>query len=208
MVSSSPYCFIAPLPHSSKSPSYRLSTPVYRHLPVSPPLLQLGASSPLDAFDVPLGAPLVVLIAAILAFSAQSWINSLLGGDQGLGAFLSDGGGFNRSGFKPRRRPISDERAVPGDTTKPLGGADPLPWLKLPEFDYVDVAGQPKKPKRMQQPLKPPSMTRDESEVMAKLLSLREQMKMEIERCNFEDAKRIESELEKIMKEEGYDYSA
>ena len=47
-----------------------------------------------ESFDVdmpPIGAPLVVLVAVILAFAAQSWINSLLGGDQGLGAFLSDG---------------------------------------------------------------------------------------------------------------------
>ena len=26
-----------------------------------------------------------------------------------------------------------------------MGAGDPLPWLKLPELDYVDVAGQPKK---------------------------------------------------------------
>ena len=87
----------------------------------------------------------VVIVAVILAFSAQTWINSLVGGDQGLGAFLSDGSGFNKSGFKPRRRPITDEREIEGDPTKPLGGSDPLPWLKLPELDFVDVAGQPKR---------------------------------------------------------------
>ena len=58
----------------------------------------------------------------------------MLGGEQGLGAFLSDGSGYNKSGFKPRKK--NEEEA-----------SDPLPWLKLPEFDYVDVAGQPKKPK-------------------------------------------------------------
>ena len=92
-----------------------------------------------------------------------------------------------------------------------MGGPDPLPWLKLPEFDFVDVAGQPKKPKQMQQSMregKSPSSSRNESEVLAELEFLREQMKMEIERGNLEDAKRIESELERIMKKEGFNYSS
>ena len=179
--------------------------------PLRSPSLHYLEASPLDQFDLPIGAPLVVLVAAILAFSAQSWINSLLGGDQGLGAFLSDGSGFKKSGFKPRRRPITDDRAIPGDVTIPLGGPDPLPWLKLPEFDFVDVAGQPKKPKQMQQSMregKSPSSSRNESDVLAELEFLREQMKMEIERGNLEDAKRIESELERIMKKEGFNYSS
>jgi len=160
--------------------------------------------------DVPLDAPIVVCVAVLLAFFAQSWINSLLGGDQGLGAFLSDGKGFGNSGFKPRSRPITDERAIPGDITKPLGGPDPLPWLKLPELDYVDVAGQPKKPKRARRPMKEmlPSMGRDDSKVISKLESLREKMKVEVERGNLENAKRVENELEALMKENGYDFSA
>lgn len=154
------------------------------------------------------GAPVVVLAAIILAVAAQSWINSLLGGDRGLGAFLSDGTGFNKSGFKPRRRqrrPITDERTVPGDgdASGPLGSPDPLPWLKLPEFDYVDVAGQPTRPKRMEAT----SGYSDESKVVERLEFLREQMKMAVERGNMEDAKRIEDELERIMKEQGFDFS-
>ena len=38
--------------------------------------------------------------------------------------------GFNKSGFKQRkgkRRPITDERSVPDDPTKPLGAGDPIP---------------------------------------------------------------------------------
>ena len=48
----------------------------------------------LSPLDVPFEPPLVAIGALLLAFSAQSWINSLLGGDQGLGAFLSDGTGM------------------------------------------------------------------------------------------------------------------
>ncbi|KAL7554821.1 hypothetical protein ACHAWF_018461 [Thalassiosira exigua] len=208
--SSPPACFLAPAPrfprlirhHSTQSHAGVLPPVMSR-----PSLLRLEAS-PLESMDVPLGPPLVVLAAVVLAFSAQSWINSLLGGDQGLGAFLSDGAGFNKSGFKPRRRPITDERVVPGDG--PLSGPDPLPWLKLPELDYVDVAGQPKKP-NLPTPLSeppPPSVERDEGVILAKLERLRGRMKIEVERGNFEDAKRIENELKRAMEEEGYDFSA
>ena len=216
MASSSPSSFLSPFSHSSRS--VRPSTPVHRYLPlvessIKPVSLSLPhlEATPLDITDLPLGTPIVVLAALILAFSAQSWINSLLGGEQGLGAFLSDGTGFKKSGFKQRKRPITDDRAITGDITKPLGGPDPLPWLKLPQFDYVDVAGQPKKPKQMRQPMKeipPPPIVRDESEVISKLESLREQMKTEVERGYFESAKATEKELKRVMKEEGYDFSA
>ena len=55
----------------------------------------------------------------------------MLKGERGLGAFLSDGSGFKKSGFRP----------LDGADMK----TDPLPWLKLPELDFVDVAGQEKR---------------------------------------------------------------
>ena len=73
-------------------------------------------------------------IMGVLAFSifigvtAQSLINSMIQGDQGLGAFLSDGDGFSNSKFKP--------------VSRKTARVDPLPWLKLPKFDFVEVAGQ------------------------------------------------------------------
>ena len=165
----------------------------------------------------PFETPLVVLGALLLAFSAQSWINSLLGGDQGLGAFLSDGTGFNKSSFKQRKRPITDERSLPRDPTAPLGGGDPLPWLKLPELDYVDVAGQPKKspkPKVKQKSVPQKiieemnlSINRDEL-VLLRLEALKDEMKIAVQSGKLDEAKRIEDELEKVMKEEGYDFSA
>ena len=201
--------FISPPRPCSRSP--RQSFPAYRQslsIVTPPDGLSLGyfEDSPLD---VPLGIPLVVLVAALLAFSAQSWINSLLGGEQGLGAFLSDGSGFNKSGFKQRRRPRNEYGVIPGDATKPLGGSDPLPWLKLPELDFVDVAGQTKTPKKMQQSAreKISAIERNQSGVILRLDSLREQMKTEVGRGNLDAAKIIEIELERLMKDEGYDFS-
>lgn len=216
MAASFPSSFLAP-PFARFSRSAHPPTPLHRHLPLieTSPQLQLEATpSPVELVPSLGDAPSVVFVAVILAIAAQSWINSLLGGDQGLGAFLSDGGGFNKSGFKPRtrKRPNMDYRTtVPGDNTEPLGGPDPLPWLKLPELDFVDVAGQPKKPKQMRQSMKdmpPSSIEKDDSKVIARLEFLREQMKIEIKGDNLEGAKEVENELKRVMKKEGYDYSA
>lgn len=187
--------------------SSQLFNPLSSSPRVTPPLFAYEPTS----LDVPISTPLVLLAAVALAVLAQSWINSLLGGDQGLGAFLSDGSGFNKSGFKPRKKFITDESSGAGDPSKPLGGGDPLPWLKLPEFDYVDIAGQPKKPK---QPKIIPntsagsSSTKNEAEVVARLEFLFAQMKKEVENDNLIEAKRYELELEKIMEEEGFSFSS
>ncbi len=197
-----------PVGRLSPSLSSQLLNPLSISTRVTPTLFAFEPT-----LDVPISTPLVLLAAIGLAVLAQSWINSLLGGDQGLGAFLSDGSGFNKSGFKPRKRFITDESSSSaGDPSKPLGGGDPLPWLKLPEFDYVDVAGQPKKPK---QPKIIPntssagsSSTKNEAEVVARLEFLFAQMKKEVENDNLIEAKRYELELEKIMEEEGFSFSS
>ena len=75
---------------------------------------------------------LVPFVAFVLLVASQSFINQMLNGDQGLGAFLKDGRGVGRSSFRPLS--LEDKnRAV---------ASDPLPWLKLPKLDYVEVAGQ------------------------------------------------------------------
>ncbi|KAL7491698.1 hypothetical protein ACHAWT_002299 [Skeletonema menzelii] len=186
------------------SPSFsQLINPLSSSPDITPTSLALASEPTL--LDVPISTPLVLLAAVALAVLAQSWINSLLGGDQGLGAFLSDGTGYNKSGFKPRKKSPNS-----GDPSKPLGGADPLPWLKLPEFDYVDVAGQPKKPK---QPGIIPnssanSSSKNEAEVVSRLEFLFARMKEEVENDNLIEAKRFELELEKIMEEEGFRFSS
>jgi hypothetical protein len=72
-------------------------------------------------------APVVVAFALILGVAAQTFINTMLKGDRGLGAFLRDGRGYNGSGFLPGERRADN---------------DPLPWLSLPKLDFVEVAGQ------------------------------------------------------------------
>lgn len=74
--------------------------------------------------------PYFVLVGIILGIASQYLINTMLKGDRGISAFLSDGNGFNNSRFKTIQSS--------GDTKK----EDPLPWLKLPKLDFVEVAGQ------------------------------------------------------------------
>lgn len=167
--------------------------------------LALAPSSVFDPTDAPFSTPLVILLATMLGVLAQSWINKLLDGEEGLGAFLSDGTGYNKSAFKPRKRFVTDDER---------GGADPLPWLKLPELDFVDVAGQPKKTKRERQQQdmvsnsSESSNSDNEAEVVSRLEFLFAQMKSEVENDNLIEAKRIELELEKIMEEEGFNFSS
>jgi hypothetical protein len=81
-------------------------------------------------YPIPLWA--VVALALSIGIGANVWIQQLLSGDRGLGNFLSDGSGFGRSKFQPLTTKDQD-RAV---------SSDPLPWLRLPKFDFVEVAGQ------------------------------------------------------------------
>ena len=106
--------------------------------PFSLPSISLSSSIQLADMDTtmfllpdnPLLSPFfIVIVALVLLVGAQSFINTMLDGDQGLGAFLRDGSGYNRSGYRPNRS---------SDNTN----NDPLPWLKLPRLDFVEVAGQ------------------------------------------------------------------
>jgi hypothetical protein len=81
-------------------------------------------------YPIPLWA--VVALALSIGIGANVWIQQLLSGDRGLGNFLSDGSGFGRSKFQPLTTKDQD-RAV---------SSDPLPWLRLPKFDFVEVAGR------------------------------------------------------------------
>lgn len=136
---------------------------------------------------VPVELPFVpvLLIAAVgLLVAAQTLINRQLEGDQGLGAFLRDGSGYSKSGF----RPLSDDsdRAV---------SRDPLPWMKLPELDFVQVAGQEKS-------------TASEEEILQQLESLRNEMNLLLQAEKTEEAIVTRRELERLMVENGMEYNA
>ena len=136
--------------------------------------------------------PIIALVAIIIGFFAQTFINSMLKGDRGLGAFLSDGSGYSGSAFRPRR---SGDQS---DTDAPLGGPDPLPWLKLPKRDFVEVAGQ------YTDGLGPEK----EAKIVAQLEALQSVLQSEINAGNKEEANRLRQRLEALMNEYGFQYEA
>jgi hypothetical protein len=129
-------------------------------------------------------SPFVIAAAAVaLGVAAQTLINQMLKGDQGLAAFLSDGSGFQKSGF----------RSVKSDNAQDRDRDDPLPWLKLPKLDFVDVAGQ---------------VESDEQVVYERLEQLREKMNSELQAGRIEEATRLKQELESIMDINGIEFKA
>jgi hypothetical protein len=128
--------------------------------------------------------PVLLIVAVTLFVASQGWINSLLSGDRGLGAFLSDGSGFKKSGF----RPVSSS----GDGKESEAEADPLPWLKLPKLDFVEVAGQ--------------DTSVSEEAVMERLEELRVEMNDLLEQKKFKEASAVRLTLEKLMKVNGVEY--
>ena len=139
---------------------------------------------------------LVVVVAGVLGVASQTLINSMLKGDQGLSAFLSDGRGYGKSNFKARGKGNDGTGTGTGtdtgtDTYAPVS-SDPLPWLKLPKFSYVDVAGQEK----------------DVSEdvVVAKLEELTVRMRQELELGDKEKAAASMKEMDSLMEQYGFEY--
>ncbi|KAL3920052.1 MAG: hypothetical protein SGARI_007043 [Bacillariaceae sp.] len=139
---------------------------------------------------------LAAAVALGLLVAAQTFINQMLDGDQGLAAFLKDGSGYNKSGFQ--------ERGMIKKTQST--GKDPIPWLKLPQLDFVDVAGQEK-----QQPKMKPIVIVEENataEVLEELEQLRLKLNRELQEENMEEAKRIRDQLERLMKKKGIQFTA
>jgi len=126
---------------------------------------------------------LLVIAAAALFAAAQSWIFRLSAGERGLGAFMRDGGGYRGSGFMSTK----------GDQDRAVSGRDPLPWLKLPKLDFVEVAGQE-------------DDTPDEVVDRERLERLRQKLKSTAQEGRLEDADQIRIELERLMEETGFDF--
>ena len=134
-----------------------------------------------------LGVVVITVVALVLVTAAQTLINSMLNGDQGLSAYLSDGSGYNKSGFK-RRDDGTDGRGV-------RGGGDPLSWLRLPRLDFVEVAGQDS------------AVAEDEEAlVVLKLDGLAERLRFEIQDGEKKKAEKTAVELESLMQKYGFSY--
>eukprot|EP00527_Entomoneis_sp_CCMP2396_P008252 CAMPEP_0198142626 /NCGR_PEP_ID=MMETSP1443-20131203/5374_1 /TAXON_ID=186043 /ORGANISM="Entomoneis sp., Strain CCMP2396" /LENGTH=156 /DNA_ID=CAMNT_0043805683 /DNA_START=219 /DNA_END=689 /DNA_ORIENTATION=- len=131
--------------------------------------------------------PLMVTFALTIGFAAQSLINKQLNGDQGLGAFLRDGSGYSKSGFRP----------VTSDKDRALSGSDPLPWLKLPKLNFVDVAGQEQT-----------ELSGDLSQIFETLENLRLELNQQLAKGNQSEANLIQGRMQKIMAENGIDYQS
>ena len=144
---------------------------------------------------------LIAGVALVLLVSAQTFINQLLEGDEGLGAYLKDGTGYNRSSFGGKSSSFKNQDDSAQD--------DPLPWLKLPQLDFVDVAGQEKQP-----PLQdaPSSLAGDESlqsgeiSIYQRLEKLRSEMNEELQKGDISKATALKNELEQLMKVNGIEY--
>jgi hypothetical protein len=149
-----------------------------------------------DPMFMPDSTPLLVVAVALgLLVAAQTFINQMLEGDRGLAAFLRDGSGYNKSGFQSGKK-------------KSQSSSDPLPWLKLPQLDFVDVAGQEKLPKMKQIVILEDENQEASAAVLEELEQLRLKMNRELQEENTEEARRIRDQLEKLMKEKGIQYTA
>lgn len=130
---------------------------------------------------------LLAVVALTLGILANVWIQTMLSGDQGLGSFLSDGSGFNKSKFRPMSTDDYGQKQPPSN--------DPLPWLRLPNLDFVDVAGAPKT-----DPATDP--------VLDRLQRLRLEMQDRLAAGDRAGAESIRATMEQVMKENGVSFIA
>jgi hypothetical protein len=98
--------------------------------PVSKSLLKPLHNS-LDDDFMAHSLPVIVILGVSIGIAAQLWISKMTQGDRGLGAFLKDGNKFAGSNFSTMK-----------SSNDSVSGNDPLPWLRLPNLDFVEVAGQ------------------------------------------------------------------
>jgi len=196
MVSRSPFCSnkgagLRTVGTAVPNQFHRQATAIHM-LPQSEPWTSsMTTAADLDDYTiVQVASPTVLLVAAlVLGIAANGWIQRLLSGDQGLGSFLSDGSGFNKSGFKP----------VTGDEDRAVS-SDPLPWLRLPKLDFVDVAGQEELAKEDYEKGRLASNPQ-KNDILIQLEDLRERMNEKLAQGNLEEAKALRNDLEKMMKE-------
>ena len=121
---------------------------------------------------------LIILVAGALGILSQTLINSMLKGDQGLSAFLSDGKGYGNSKYK----------AASGESGRLSD--DPLPWLKLPKLSFVDVAGQE---------------VVNEEDVVKKLELLAQRGRDELEAGDKVKAAQTRDEINSLMVDNGFE---
>ena len=110
--------------------------------PRSLPIAHLGVDEGLD-FGV---APLVLAFAGVLAAAGKLQADAM-SGDQGLAAYLRDGDGYNRSGYKPQK-PNRDADAATAERLRrdlvraaEAGDARTATALERELTDFLDARG-------------------------------------------------------------------
>ena len=78
------------------------------------------------------------------------------------------------------------------DTDRALSQGDPLPWLQLPQLDFVSVAGQEEEDIN--------------NKITGQLEALRIQINQALDAKNIEEAKRLREELEYRMQQSGMEF--
>jgi hypothetical protein len=145
-------------------------------------------ASAVDSFSGGSANTLIIVVLALgLGVAANGWIGQLMNGSggkkSGLADFLRDGRGYQNSAFSM------------DDSERAVSSGDPLPWLKLPKFDYVQVAGQE-------------DNGGDDAQVIAELERLRTEINKEMVKGNASEAKRLGNELETLLEENGMEFQS
>lgn len=123
------------------------------------------------------GTPIALVAAMLLFVAAQGFINQLVSGNQGLGAYLKDGSGYNKSAFSPNSQEMNNQD-------------DPLPWLSLPKLDFVDVKGQDD----------------DGALLELELQEIRLEMKEKLREGKIQEATALRDKLERVMETSGFEF--
>jgi hypothetical protein len=155
--------------------------------------------------DIDLSPFVVAGVALLLLIAAQTFINQMLEGDQGLGAYLRDGSGYNKSGFRtvgPNRKKKKNTARTFSESSS-SSSSDPLPWLKLPQLTFVEVAGQEQRQFNDNN-----EEEAEEEEVYRQLESLRTRMNDQLEAGKIKEATALRKQLEGLMKANGIDFQA
>ncbi len=151
--------------------------------------VQTTTTNPMMDISSNMNVAVITIIALLLAVAAQGWIHQMVQGDQGLGAYLRDGNGFQKSAFQPMNK------------KKELSSSDPLPWLKLPNLDFVEVAGQSSSPDDSI------IITKDDSLLLDSLVQMQQNMNAKLQEGKEAEARIIRNELERLMKDHGMEYT-
>lgn len=81
---------------------------------------------------------------------------------------------------------------------------DPMPWLKLPKLDYVEVRGQEEaQGTGAERNLSP----EDERSIVRELEGLQAKLRASLDAADMVEAERVKTQLERRMRESGFEFN-